>query len=212
MTEPANLSRLYANVQMHAPGVLNPSGIQPELFETFRDFCQHTNAWSQTQDIVVSGASQTYPLTCPIGSAMKRVLSMRDITQGLNTPFLPVRWPITFQLPATLVIGASLQNTYTWRVQTSLYPVDPVDGNGDPMVPQWLADDFQDTLLSGTLFRLMAQTAKPYSNAQLAGTRYKLYLKGRGEAAAAILHANMYEGQAWMFPQAGLVRGRQRGV
>lgn len=212
MTEPANFARLYTNVQMHAPGVLNPSGIQPELFETLRDFCQHTNAWSQLQDIVVSGASHAYTLTCPTGSAMKRILSMRDITQGLNTPFLPVTYPITFALPTTLQLNATLQNTYTWRVQTSLYPVDPVDASGDPMVPSWFLDDFQDTIFSGTLFRLMAQSGKPYSNAQLAATRYKLYLKGRGEAAAAILHANMYNGQAWTFPQGGLVRGRQHGV
>lgn len=212
MTEPANFSRLYADVQMHATGVLNPSGIQPELFSIMRDFCQHTNAWSQTQDVVVSAGTLDYTLTVPAGAAMKRILALQDITNGLQTPPVPVRWPIQFILPNTMRLVGSLQNTYTWRVQTSLYPVDPVDGNGDPQVPSWFLDDFQDTLFNGVLSRLLAQPAKTYSNGPMAATRYRLYMKGRGEAAAAVLAANMYNGQTWTYPRAGVVLGRQRGV
>lgn len=212
MTEPANFSRLYADVQMHATGVLNPTGIQPVLFAILRDFCQHTNAWSQTQDIVVSASTQDYPLTFPTGSAIKRVLAIQDITNGVTRPPVGVFIPAQLVLPSTLRLMGALQNTYTWRVQTSLYPVDPVDANGDPMVPSWFLDDFQDTFFHGVLYRLLAQPAKTYSNGQMAATHYRLYMKNRGEAAAAVLAANMYNGQTWTYPRGGVVLGRQRGV
>lgn len=211
MAQPDDYQRFYDNVRQHAVGAL-VTAIQAELFETLRDFCQHTNAYNQYQDIVVSGASQTYPLTTPGGTAIKRVLSMRDITNGDGEPFIGVRWPVVLVLPNTLQLNQVLSNTYTWRVQTTLYPVDPVDADGNPIVPSWIVDDYFDTLFSGTLFRMFTQKAKPYSDVQMAASRYRLYLKGRGEATAAVLQANMYGGQAWAYPQGGIVSGRQRGV
>lgn len=209
--ELSNFQRLYDNVRMHATGSLL-AGIQPELFETVRDFCDHTNAWNQTQDVVVTNASQDYTLTFPTGSAIKRLLAIQDITNGVQTPPIPVRWPVTMVLPSTMHLGAVLQNTYTWRVQTALVPIDPVDGNGDPMIPNWMVDNYFDAFFSGTLWRMMAQVGKPWSNGQMAATRYRLYMKSRGEAAAAVLAANVYNAQTWSYPRAGVTLGRQRGV
>lgn len=211
MAQPDDYQRFYDNVRMSAVGAIQ-SAIQAELFETLRDFCQKTNAYSQFQDIVVSGASQTYALTTPGGAAIKRILSMRDITNGAEQPWVGVRWPVVLVLPSTMQLNWQLNNTYTWRVQTTLYPVDPVDANGNPIVPNWIIDDYFDALFSGVLSRLFLQQAKPYSNPQLGAARYRMYRAGRGEATAAVLQANMYGGQAWAFPQAGVVTGRQRGV
>lgn len=212
MAQAANWTRLYADIDMHAPGVVNPVTAQPEVMNLFQDFCQKTNIWTQTQDIAVSPAANTYPLTFPTGSAIKRITSMRDITNGLNAPWLGVKWPITLVPPATMQLGWALSNTYTWRVQTTLFPVDPPDSDGNPMVPDWILDQHYDTLLNGALYHLCRQKAKSYSDMQIAAASYKLYAKGRGEATAAVLAANMYGGQAWFYPQAGVTTGRQRGV
>lgn len=211
MAEPANFSRLYANLQQNLPGALQQT-VRPELFEAVREFCQKTNIYFNTVNVVVNASSNAYPLIVPPSSAIKRLLSLADVTNGLQPPFVPVRWPTGLVLPNTLTLYQQLQNTYTWQVQYSLYPVDPTDGNNDPVFPSWILDDYFDTLFSGVMWRMCIQKSKPWSDLNLASLHYKKYKQGRGEAFADVLKQNVFNAQAWQYPQSIAVVGRQRGV
>jgi len=211
MTEPANFSRLYANLRQNLPGSIIQT-LQPELFEIAREFCQKTNIYFDTMNIVVSTSSNVYALTVPTSAAIKRLLSIADITNSIQPPFQPVKWPAGLVLPNTLTLYQQLQNTYTWQVQYSLYPVDPTDSNNDPVLPAWILDDYFDTFFSGVMYRMCIQKAKPWSDTSLASYHFKRYRAGRGEAFADVMRQNVFNGQAWQYPQSIVTVGRQRGV
>lgn len=231
MTQPADYQRLYENLQMHCTGAIWPA-FKAELFEVVRDFCEKTNIYRQVQVLEVSQASTSYTLTPPASASVKRILTIGDVTNqtppaaigtfiigesaigspGYSLPNFCVVWPYGLVQPTTLQLFYPLNNTYLWQVVYTLFPIDPVDSDGNPVLPAWILDNYFDTFFSGVMYRMCMQKAKPYSDMALASTRYKMYCAGRGQAAADVLQRNVYNAQAWQYPPGGVVYGRQRGV
>jgi hypothetical protein len=211
LAQPANYQRLIDNIKTHVPGVID-NNVEPELFEIARDFCQNTNCYKNIEIITVSSATNDYTLN-PLASAqIKRITGIADVTNTTQPPYRPVQWPHGLVMPVTLRLYQQLSNTYSWRVEYAMYPVDPVDANDDPVMPSWILDNYQDAFLWGVRARLHMQSAKPYSNPALGAAAWRMYLQRRGLAAAEVNRENLYDGQNWMFSGAYTTYGRQRGV
>jgi len=143
------------------------------------------------------------------GTAVNRLMNLYNADDTICKRWF---WPAELRLPNTIVLQRTLNQSYTLIATLALFPLDPVDSYGNPIFPNWILDNYFDTLFSGTLYRLYVQPQKPWSNAALAATYYKLYMKGRGIAAADVLRQNIYNNQSWCFPPGGITYGRQRGV
>ncbi len=152
----------------------------------------------------------TVPLPAVVNSAaVNRLMNLYNST---DTTYRRWFWPAELRLPNTIVLLRPVSQSYTLIATLALFPVDPVDANGNPIFPSWILDNYFDVLFSGLLYRMLVQPAKPYSNAALAAVYYKVYLKGRGLAAADVVRSNVYNNQSWAFPAANVTYGRQRGV
>lgn len=211
MAQTPAYQRLLDNIAMHCSGALT-SAVQAELFETARDFCQATNIYQQTMALTIATNTYDYPLTVPTSAAIKRIIGIRNKTNLSEPPYPVFQWPYGLVLPNTLRLERNVNNTYNIEVLYSLYPVDPTDAQNEPVIPEFIVDNYFDALFSGALWRLYAQASKPYSNPGLAATRYRMYMKGRGLAAVDALRQNIYNAQAWCYPGNYATYGRQRGV
>lgn len=200
-------NRFYANGAMDVPASIQAT-LQPVLFEVLRDFMQHTNVWKSDVNITVDATNYTYTFTPPAGTAVKRLMNFYNPTDTTKR----WTWPVVLELPSTLRLGRLFDQPYTYVATLSLYAVDPVDGDGNPIFPAWILDNYFDTLYSGMLWRMFAQPSKPWSNVALAGVRYRMYMKGRGEALAETQRGNTFDNQNWTYPMAGTTFGRQRGA
>lgn len=201
----AAFQRFKDNAATQLPGALW-TDIQAELFEALRDFMQNTNVWRGEYDVAVTNASNVYVLPIAASTGVKRLLNFYNSTDDCKRWF----WPVTMATPGTLVLGRTVDQPYTLVATLALYALDPVDGDGNPTFPSWILDDYFDTLFSGMLYRMFIKPGKPWTNAALAATRYRMYKMGRGLALADITRENIYNGQSWAFPQAATVHGRQR--
>lgn len=208
MAQSAAFQRFYDDGAMDVPASI-PITLRAALFQTLRDFLQHTNIWVQDLTVNVVPNTLSYTLTVPSGTALKRLMNFYNSTDTITKAwFLPAQ----LQLPTTLLLARSVEQNYTMYATVALYTIDPVDADGNPIFPAWILDNYFDTLYSGMLWRMYAQPSKPWSNAGLAATRYKMYMKGRGEALAEVQRGNTFNTQNWVFPVAGTTRGRQHGV
>lgn len=207
MAQSDAFQRFYADAALHAPGAI-ASTLQPELFATLRDFLQKTNVWIEQIPVFVVPDTYDYEIVPPAGTAFNRLMAVSDPQIRTNS----WAWPATFVPPTTLRLTRNPTQPANWDVWMALFAVDPVDVDGNPVFPEWMLDKFFDTLFSGMLYRVLMQPQKPYSNAGLAATRYKMYVQGRAQALAEVQHGYGFDMQSWQFPAAGVTRSRQRGV
>jgi hypothetical protein len=207
-TRVSAFQRFYTNGLLDLPGAAQPA-MQPALFSVLSDFMQHTNVWVETLTVpaLVSG-TLNYTLTIPTGSAIKRLMALYE----QNSDSSVWAWPAQIVHPRTLRLARDPgTQTATYLADVSLFPVDPVDIDGDPIFPSWIIDQYFEVLYSGMLWRVYAQPGKPWSNAALAATHYRIYIQGRGKALHEVQHGGVFNGQNWTYPQSGM-GSRQRGV
>ena len=207
MAQSQAFQRFYEDGKSHLPGAL-PVAMQAELFATLRDFLQATNIWQADFTVNVDPTSNVYVVTPAAGTAFQRLINLYNTTDLTKRWF----WPATMNLPGTIVLLRTVDQPYVLAATMGIYALDPVDANGDPVFPTWILDKYFDTLFNGMLWRMFSQPGKPWSNAALAATRYKLYKMGRGECFAEVTRGNLYNAQAWGYSGALAVYGRQRGV
>ena len=100
------------------------------------------------------------------------------------------------------------QQPATLRKGSALLALKPVSFSTN--LPLELFEQWFETILDGTLFRLYATPAKPYSSPQLAayhGGRYR----GGVSRARAIAQGGYTDGGRWSFPQAqGFALGKRK--
>lgn len=205
----SSFARFYADGLMHAPAALQ-SAMQAELFACLRDFCQFTNVWQEDVSVNVSSASLIYTLTLTEGKATHRLLNLYDGTD-IDKRWV---WPATMPTPGVLRLSRAITGSATlaWTATLGIYPLDPIDSDGNPVFPSWILDKYFDALFSGMLARMMAQPGKPWSNTRVASFHYRKYMGGRGLCAAEVQRANTQNAQAWSYPTGNAVYGRQKGV
>jgi hypothetical protein len=188
----SRLSRLMDDLQLQLPGAL-VGAIQNELRNTLRDFFIDTNIW--LEDVLVKTKSNviSYDISPTSPSTPVRLMQLT------NADDLPVRYA-TMPEFGTLMLRNAPSQPEKWFARVALTVSGASDREGNPYFPLWVLDRYYNTVLSGVLARMMAQSAKPYANQQMAGYYQKQYIKGKAEAKHQGNVGNTFGGQRWRFP------------
>lgn len=202
------MNRLMDNARVRLPGALDAT-IQSELFSVVDDFCRTAGVWTYDFDIDVLPTTQTflenedaytYQVFPPTGATSVRLL------QALNSNLAPV--PARMLVPNYVQFGSAPAAEEVWTIKVVLSVTDPVTRQGEPIVPGWIVDRYNDVLLDGVLSRMMSQAAKPYTSDKLAIFHGNSFRSGKSKARIEALRGNVYRAQNWNFPQTFATRGR----
>jgi len=193
--------RMYDDVKMHIPG-LTDAVYKQMLYHVMNDFLSMTNIWQEEVPIAVAPPETTYPFTVShAGSPMRLMLLYDAATAGPGKHW--VQGGATMRKPGVIVVPVAPNQAATWNAVVSK-TLDTVGSEGYfDMEPDdwWILDQYGDGVIYGILGRLMHMPSKPYTNAKLAGEYWQTYVAERGKARTDALHANVYGGQRWSFPQ-----------
>jgi hypothetical protein len=194
---PSPFDRIYADVRKDVPSV--PEAVlRQELFRVMDDFTQHTNIWQETVEFDVMPPNRSYVLTVMDGQP-NRLLFVYDVNAPI--PYWPASG-ITMRIPGTIQLYYLPSQAATWAAVLGKRTSDPVDPVSKyPVIDDWIVDKYADPIGRGVLARLQFQPQKPYSNPMLAQPNQRAYLSGRAEARINDSHTNVYNGQAWNYPQ-----------
>ena len=208
MTMSSEYQRFYDDARPHVPGVIQTT-MQAELFGAFREFFQRSNAWQEDITVAITANNLTYPLTVTSGKMIYRLINLYNSTD-IEKRWV---WPAQMNTPGVLQLNRVPTEPHTWVATVSLYPVDTLDTDGNPVaVPQVFLSQYFEQLKSGLLSNLMMQPNKPYTNMQLATYHKRVFNNGWQQAIIDRTRANTYGTQAWGYPYGGTTSGRQRGV
>lgn len=201
--------RLIADVRPHVPGALD-SAIEAELFAVLRDFLQRTNIWRVIYQLEISPAELCCVIDPGRGVRLKRLINLFDANDTVGRNWV---WPAVMDEPPTIKLLQPVTSAATWLAEVSLYNAEACSPDDvRTTVPYWILADYFTTLRDGVVGNMLSQPAKPYTNAQLALFRLRSFNSGTARARAAVERRNVYNAQSWVFPSAGITRGRQRGV
>lgn len=188
----SRLSRLMDDLQLQLPGALL-GAIQAELRNTLRDFFINTNIWLEDVDVKTKANVVSYDITPTSPGTPVRLMKLT------NADDLPVRYATMPEFGQLLLANAPSQPE-KWFARVAITVSGAKDKEGNPYFPMWVLDRYYDTILAGVLARMMAQSAKPYTNQQMAGYHQKQYLRGKAKAKHQGNVENTFGGQRWRFP------------
>lgn len=188
----SRLSRLMDDLQLQLPGALL-GAIQAELRNTLRDFFINTNIWLEDVDVKTKANVVSYDITPTSPGTPVRLMKLT------NADDLPVRYATMPEFGQLLLANAPSQPE-KWFARVAITVSGAKDKEGNPYFPMWVLDRYYDTILAGVLARMMAQSAKPYTNQQMAGYHQKQYLRGKAGAKHQGNVENTFGGQRWRFP------------
>lgn len=168
---------LIPQVAAKAPGVPNFAA-EIALRDAAIEFCVRTDAYLMPLEAfpIAAGVAE-YDLTPPSGTLINHVLAVyRRNTSGVNEPLTPAPLALLYQLPAgdkpqfysqtdadTLVFAPSPKAKETLYI---LYSVKP--SNTATSIPDVIAKENTETLVSGAAYRLQIQSRMPWSDPKMA--------------------------------------------
>lgn len=203
-----SMNRLVDNAKVRLPGALE-SAIYAEMFSVVGELCKKAGVWKQEFDFDVEPVAVdatdidlfTYRISPPTGSRIHMLIGCA------NSQSFPVR--ASLQQPNHIVLASSPNEADTYKAWVTLTVTDPVTRNGDPVIPDWIVDRYNDVILDGVVGRMMSQAAKPYSSLQLAGAHLKAFQAGVSTARIESDRNGVYRRQNWRFPRSyATVRSR----
>jgi hypothetical protein len=185
--------RLFNDLQVQLPGAIE-NAIRRELYNTLDDFCRESFAWRETIEISLTAGVITYAVT-PAGTEIVRVYSIDHDTFDVKDATYEFG-EITFETAPTSA-----------HVSTPAYLVaalTPAIGQGvDPeaLIPSDMWSKWHRAFLAGTLARMMAQSAKPYSNPAIALYHQRVYNQQKAIATHDARTGGTPGAQMWSFPR-----------
>jgi len=197
----ASMNRLMDDARVRLPGALDGT-IQSELFAVVRKFCEDTNVWKMpfdierevaTERVMLTPDAYTYEIIPPTGSRVVRLLGVVDQNA------FPVH--ATMMRPNFVTFRYSPNAPDTVVAWVALTVADPITRKGEPVVPDWIVESYNDTLLNGVMFRMMSQVAKPYSNLQLGVAHGQFFKQGISQARAESDRGRVQGAQMWTYPR-----------
>ena len=194
--------RLYEDIKIQIPGVID--AVQAQVtFSLFKDFCDKTNLWQEDVAVPVAPEVTSYPFTLMGKGAVNRLLMMYDPKyEHANRHW--VQGHIQMTTPNILTINYAPSEATTWRAIIAKTPKDPATAERYPDIDTyayWIVDKYREALTYGILGRLQKMPGKPYSNAKEARDNTLYYNSERSKARVDGLHANVFGGQRWIYPQ-----------
>lgn len=199
-----NLTQDYARfineLRVELPGATD-AGIYQAMFNVFHEFFETTNAWQENINIAMVADETVYQLTVAEGGEFKRVIG---IVNENSSPAGAFKCDLT----GLVTFKNAPNTTAVWVARVAKTVGTPVDRDGKPQVPDFTFAQFYTGLIAGVLGRLMLQPKKPYSNPSLARVHWARFRNLMGDVRSAVIKGNVYDAQAWAFPQ--FARGSQR--
>lgn len=205
------IQRLVTNLLTQLPGALIGT-IKIEIFNTVSTFCRESNTWQETQSFNTRIGKQVYEVTAESPDAYINQLLNLEVfdpadPNGLVTLATPV--PAIFRAPNELKLLNTPQVVERLRATFSVVPR-ATDKMGDyPAIPETFWDKYFDAFIEGTLARMMAHAAKPYSNERLGIFHGRRFKAATSMAKNDLYNGEVRGGQNWSFPQ-NFTRGSNR--
>ncbi len=187
-----DVNRLMDNLRVRLPGAVD-NALRMEMFNTLNDFFQDTNIWFEDIGFETVVGVKDYDLISTSPSSIVRLISVTD-----NHDFVVGAYMDT---PGELQLRDAPAEVHDYTARVSLTVNDPIDREGYPVFPMWVLNKYQNDIIDGVLGRMMAQPAKPYSNAQLAVLHARKFSSSIAFARQEANRRNIYRGQRWAFPQ-----------
>ena len=211
MAEPAPWTQLYIRVKTHIPGAID-AVIRQEIFAVMIDFTSSTNIWREEVPLHIEPNVLSYPfqVTAGLPNRLMRVWKVGDQFRNWADS------SITMRIPGVIELWRAQNEAVEWTAQVAkacstdqMTTGTPAVATGYPVIDHWIVDKNIDTLFHGALAYMYRQPAKVYFNKEAAGANYVLYNSGKALARADDQRMNVYDAQAWNFPQSFATVGRK---
>ena len=198
----ADMNRFMDSARVKLPGALDAT-IQLELFAILNTFFQSSNIWYEDIAFDVTPTSSTY-LEDPDSYTYQLLVEEQGVVNRLMTVVNSdgIVQSAIMPIPGYVILQYSpnTADTYTARVTKTV--TDPVTRDGYPLFPDWIMNKYGNDILDGVLGRMMTQIAKPYSSPTVGAVYLRKFQQSVNKARVEAMHANLYRGQKWRFPQA----------
>jgi hypothetical protein len=185
--------RLMDNLRVNLPGATD-NAIRLELWNMLDDFCREALAWRETISVPLTAGQFDYVIT-PAGTLIVQALSVDHATLDVTGAVFEID-------TLTLAIAPTAGDAGTPAYVVSALTPDLSQGSDiENMIPADMWSKWHRAFQSGTLARMMAQAAKPYSNPQLAAYHQRCYQSDRAVARRSAATNDTVGAQLWRFPR-----------
>jgi hypothetical protein len=202
MSEPEPWTEIFNKVKVEIPGAVD-AVIRQQIFSVMADFTGSVPLWQEDVPFVATPGTLVYPLTVTDGR-MYRLMRVYKADDPRQTW---VQGGISMRIPGQLRIWQSPNEQQNWVAvvaKACSNPVlagDPPKSTGYPAVDEWIVQNYHDVISYGALSYMYRMPAKSYSNPKAAADNNASYMAGKAQARSDNIRANVYNGQAWTFPQ-----------
>jgi hypothetical protein len=208
MTEPIPWNGVFERVKSEipaAPDVL----IRHQINATVIDFTSDTNIFVEEVPINIQPNVTRYPFVLVNGGRPNRLLLVYDPkASGAAGPYHWADSGITMRIPNIIQLTNVPTAAKAWTAviaksaSTPALTTDvPPKPTGYLEIDPWIVDKYYDVIYYGAMFLLQRMPAKPFRDDKSAMLNAALYTAGRSHAKVDNQWGNVYNAQAWMFPQ-----------
>jgi hypothetical protein len=166
--------------------------IEQHAVRAIRTLCERSRVWREWQGEYLDEGIEEYPLETDTGE----IFAVENVQTDKGVRLRPLDYELpgqdndnmhgisgvvgyTFKHPQTLWIqGTPTQNEDIF-LEVILRPK-----MSDTEIPDWLAEQYEDAIVAGTLSRLMMVAAKPWFNAELSAYHKREFGRGISQARA----------------------------
>jgi len=185
--------------------------IDQELLYTIRDLFRYTRVWVFPDSITTTQGQLIYSLSPPQGAEIWRIHSVSEFqgVSGTGPDLHPVNqrdrpnyiseWYYEFDRgQGSIILTSALENPSgrTLLVNMILVPETIYD------VPDGWAEELEEPLLNGTLYRMMIHPNRPYTNQGTALSHGRRYQAARTRIRNERYRSFAEAGIGWSFPLA----------
>lgn len=194
-------NRIHDNLRIKLPGATDLA-IMLELFNTVENACRMGDIYMEQVQVPVVAGVYTYAVPSPPGVAAvpSAVFTLAHPTYPPGqTTYDPETRQITLIAPVTPEhVGLPITITAKFVPNAAYSALDPASVAA--VLPAYLWERHYQMFIDGTLARMFAQVAKPYSNREMAVMHMRLFRAALSRAKSEQVKGHMPGGQAWLFP------------
>jgi hypothetical protein len=214
MTEPAPWTTIFNRIKTQIPAAPD-AVIRQEIWSTMLDFTTDTNIWIEEVPIAVLPNITSYNFTVTHGYPTRLMMAWDNAG---DDPARKTHWPqggMTMRVPGKIELFHKPTAAQSWMIAVAkatsderfvfvdppTVPPTPPSPTGYPEVDDWIVNQNNDVIYYGTMYFLQRQPSKPFGNVQAAKENGAIYQSGKSTVRVNQMRANVYNGQAWRFPQ-----------
>lgn len=208
MSEPEPWTSIYERVKSQIPAAPDPL-IRQEVMSTMIDFTGDTNLWLEEIPLIILPNVLTYPFVVDGGRPNRLMLVYNNNpNQDVGAKFRWADGGITMRVPGILQLYNKPNEQKDWvavisKVASNLRltgdPNKPTTGY--PEAPDWIVDQYSDTIYYGIMYFLQRMASKPFGNPGAAKDSGAQYMSGKAATRSASLRSNVFNAQTWAYPQ-----------